>query len=71
MSAFKVGDRVRITEGEHAGRTGTVVTNPWGDFNPSVHGPLALRVDAEDGQAHRGGRGGFVCDVGEYKLVPL
>lgn len=70
MSAFKVGDRVRISEGAHAGRTGTVIMNPWG--------AVALRVDAEAGQTRpgpdgvaRGGRGGFVCDVGKYKLVPL
>ena len=63
MSTFKVGDRVRITEGAHEGRTGTVIVMPWG--------ALALRVDAEDAQASRGGRGGFVCDVGKYKLVPL
>jgi hypothetical protein len=65
MSAapFKAGDRVRITEGTHADRTGTVITMPWG--------APALRVDAEAGQAHRGGRGGFVCDIGKYKLVLL
>jgi hypothetical protein len=63
MSTFKVGDRVRIAEGTHANRTGTVITMPWG--------ALALRVDAEDAQATRGGRGGFVCDVDKYNLVLL
>jgi hypothetical protein len=67
---FKAGDRVRITEGEHADRTGTVIKSPWGE--------LALRVDAEAGLTRpgpggvaRGGRGGFVCDISKYNLVPL
>ena len=70
MSPLQAGNRVRITKGEHAGRTGTVITG--------FRGGLALRIDAESGQSRpgpdgvaRGGRGGFVCDVDKYELVPL
>jgi ribosomal protein L24 len=70
-----VGDRVRITSGDHKGRLGKVIETDLGD--------LALRIEAEDGQVvvtewesgritatGHGGRGGFVAALEDFDLEP-